>query len=289
MPRKKRTRPRRPRPWWKRPPAVFSAGLGLFVLGFLALHFSKRPKLDRNWVQYGETIPYAEVAGNTVTIHNFRDFEWAPRMPLEIEKARYLTRTVSLDELEGVWFVKEDFPNFDGFAHTLLSFEFAGGEYVCLSVEARREIGESYSGWQGLWRKYELMYLAGTERDFIGRRLFVQDADVFLYPVKIGEAESRALFLSMIERMNALREEPEFYNTLFSNCTNNLYRHAESATDVLIPVTWNTVLTGYSDKTGYEMGILPNDLPFEQNRLRYKIDPRVTSLGDPLFSEKIRE
>jgi hypothetical protein len=287
--RKKRKKTRQPRPWWKRPPAVFSAGLFLFIGVFSAAHFIKRPQLDRAWVEYAETIPHATVEGNTVTIHELRDFQWEPRMPLEIANPRYISKTVDLEKLQAVWFLKENFPNFDGFAHTFLSFEFEGNDYVCLSVEARREVGETYSGWQGLWRKYELMYLAGTERDFIGRRLYVQNADIYLYPVHIKKEDAQTLFLSMIERMNALVDRPEFYNTLFSNCTNNLYRHAESTTDVRIPVSFNTILTGYSDITGHRMGILPNELPIEEARAKYKIDPSLTSLDDPLFSEKIRE
>lgn len=287
--KRKKKRIKKPRPWYKRAPAVFTFGMVSFLVVFAFVHLSKRPQLDRPWIPYAETIPYMEREGDKITIHKFRDFRWESGPGLEIKEQNFLSKTVDLAKLEGVWFIKEDFSYYDGFAHTFLSFEFSGGDYVCISVEARREIGEEYTGWQGLWRKYELMYIAGTEKDFIGRRLFVQDADVFLYPVLISKENARDLFVSMVERMDKLREDPEFYNTLFSNCTNNLYQHAEWTTGIRIPVRWNTVLTGYSDRAGYQMGIIPNDLPFFENRLRYKIDPDLTSLDDPDFSENIRQ
>lgn len=293
MPKKRKIKktktPKKPRPWYKRAPAVFTLGLVSFVVVFAVVHLTKRPQMDRDWIPYAEVIPHADIEEDQITIHNFRDFRWESGPGLKIKEQNYLTKTVDLSKFKGVWFIKEDFSYYDGFAHTFLSFEFEGGDYVCISVEARREVGEEYTGWQGLWQKYELMFIAGTEKDFIGRRLFIQDADVFLYPVKISRENGRDLFVSMVEKMNELRQDPEFYNTLFSNCTNNLYRHAELTTGIRIPIRWNTVLTGYTDKAGYKMGIIPNDLPFYENRMHYKIDPDTTSLEDPEFSETIRE
>ena len=249
--------------------------------------FSKRPSHDREWQPFSQVLPEAVISEEGFTIKNLRDFEYHQRD--EIKTEVYLERTYRWEDLETVWFLKEDFAEFDGFAHTFLSFGFSDGEYLTLSIEARKEVGEEYSGWSGLWRQFELMYIAGTEKDFIGRRSHHSRVPVFLYPVNIPDAGGRALLLDMLERMNRIKRYPEFYNTLTSNCTNNLYRHAERSTGVKIPLSLNTLLPGYSDKTAYEMGIIPNSLPFQENRMRYRINPDRVALDDPEFSKKIRE
>ena len=41
---------------------------------------------------------------------------------------------------------------------------------MAVSVEIRKEKGESFSPWRGLLREYELMYVVGDERDVIRLR-----------------------------------------------------------------------------------------------------------------------
>lgn len=50
-------------------------------------------------------------------------------------------------------------------AHIMLSFGFAGRDYVAVSIETRKERGESYSRVAGFFKQYELVYVVGGERD----------------------------------------------------------------------------------------------------------------------------
>lgn len=261
--------------------------LFLILCAFGLWFFAKKPSHAREWQAFSAVLPVATLDEKGFTINNLRDFDYYGRD--EIKTERYLDKTYRWEDLETVWFLKEDFADFGGFAHTFLSFGFRDGDYLSLSIEARKEEGEVYSGWKGLWRTFELMYIAGTERDFIGRRSHHSRVPVFLYPVNLPPEGVRALLRDILERMNQIHERAEFYNTLSSNCTNNLYRHAKRATGVKIPVTINTLFPGYSDKAAYKMGIIPNDLPFEENRATYRIDPDRVSLHDPEFSSRIRE
>ena len=43
--------------------------------------------------------------------------------------------------------------------------------------------------------------------------------DVYVYPLRGPRENIRRLFLEYVRKMNALREHPEFYNTLTTNCT----------------------------------------------------------------------
>lgn len=41
-------------------------------------------------------------------------------------------------------------------AHTIMSWEFADGQHLAISIETRRERGEEYSALRGFFREYEL-------------------------------------------------------------------------------------------------------------------------------------
>ena len=55
-------------------------------------------------------------------------------------------------------------------AHTFLSFGFAGGDHLAISIETRKEKGEGYSTVKGFFRQYELYYVVADERDVIRLR-----------------------------------------------------------------------------------------------------------------------
>jgi hypothetical protein len=75
--------------------------------------------------------------------------------------------------------------------------------------------------------------------------------DVFVYPVLLTEAQKRDLLRRLVERTASLEAHPRFYNTLYSNCTNELAK----ATDL----KWNIafILTGLSDEYLYKKGFFP--------------------------------
>src|SRR5216110_911535 len=41
-------------------------------------------------------------------------------------------------------------------AHTMMSFGFDGDDYVCMSIETRKQKGQGYSAIKGLFRQFEL-------------------------------------------------------------------------------------------------------------------------------------
>ena len=71
---------------------------------------------------------------------------------------------VDANDLKDVWFVVDHFHSLKGLAHTYLTFEFGCGTCLSFSFETRREKGERYHPWDGLWRAYELYLLVGFER-----------------------------------------------------------------------------------------------------------------------------
>ena len=104
--------------------------------------------------------------------------------------------------------------------HTMLTFDFGAGVRLCVSIEARREHGEEYSALAGLFRRYELIYGFADERDVIRLRTQIRpDNDVYLYRPNATPEVARAMFLDYVRTANALREQPDCYHSLTTNCS----------------------------------------------------------------------
>ena len=70
-------------------------------------------------------------------------------------------------------------------AHTLVSFGFDDGQFLCVSVEARRQRWQSYSPLWGLFRSYELMFVLGDERDIVRLRTNIRREQVYMYRLRM--------------------------------------------------------------------------------------------------------
>jgi hypothetical protein len=55
-------------------------------------------------------------------------------------------------------------------AHTIASWEFGAGRHLTISIETRKQRGESYSAVRGFFRQYELYYVIADERDVVRLR-----------------------------------------------------------------------------------------------------------------------
>ena len=254
---------------------VALAILILILLPFAYVWIRERPSNARNWSSDQQLLAHAEIAGDRVTIHNVRNFTY--RSETEYEP-RYETRTYDLNKLDSVWFMVERFGTTPGIAHTLISYGF-GDEYVAISVEIRKERGESYSPWKGLLRQYELMYVVGDERDLIGLRTNYRRDVVYLYPVETTREKMRQAFVDMLQRANKLAAEPEFYNTLTSTCTTNIVRHVNTIAPKRVPFSFKVLLPAWSDRLAYELGLIPHDKPFETVQATHRIDPIAQKQG----------
>jgi hypothetical protein len=245
----------------------------------------RRPSHDRDWSPDQRLLPTATVHGDIVEIRNVRNFAYHGHDGFE---PRYETRTYDLNKLDSAWFMVERFGETPGIAHTLLSFGF-GEEFVAVSVEIRKEKGESYSPWRGLMREYELMYVIGDERDLIGLRTNQRRDEVYLYPMRTTPEKMRQAFLGILARTNDLAAKPEFYNTLTNTCTTNIVRHVNEVVPGRVPFSFKVLLPAYSDRLAYDLGLIATDQPFEQVRPAYRIDQIAQAAGvNEDFSRVIR-
>ena len=97
------------------------------------------------------------------------------------------------------------------------------------------------------------------------------------------------MFLDYLREINSLRERPEFYNTLTTNCTTNIWHHTHVNAG-RPPFSWRILVSGHVPAYLYEAGRLDTSLPFEGLRERGHINARAREAGSaPDFSQRIRE
>ncbi len=260
--------------------------IGLTILFSIYLFF-KNPANQRNWKVDFEVLPEIEIDSSEVSIRNVRNFKHVSDDSFIVD---YYNRTYALDKLESLWFVLSPFADqWRGPAHSLLSFGFSDSQFISISVEARKEVGESYSIIGGIFKKFELMYVIGDERDLLGLRTAIWDDDVFVYPIKTEKENIKKLFIDVLKRAKKLQTEPEFYNTIWSNCTTNLYDHVDKIWPGLLTGGWKLVLTGYSDELVYENNLINTELPLDKARAFFRVNKRAKKyFGLDEFSVYIR-
>lgn len=228
-------------------PAI-AAIVAILVLGSAANMLSP-PQMNRNWYPYLSHTPQVEISETGFTVSPVSD--WSYDYGVETDTTYLDSASYNFDQLRRVWFMLEPQPGSQLAAHTLLLFEFEGDRLLGLTIEARREEGEEYSAFHGQFNAFELIYIWASARDLLVRRAVMLDHEVFVYPVDITEDQSRTLLRNLLDRSQSLSHTPRYYNTIVSNCTNEL---AKAAGFHWAPAY---ILTGRSDEYLYRRGILP--------------------------------
>jgi len=271
---------------WRLSP-VRAAGAGVLLFAaVLAWWTSLAPSNERDWVPEQARSAWAEIDGPRVTLHDVRDFRYRSEEDFD---ERWYDSTFDVRELEGIDFLIVHFAEARGPAHTMVSFRFAGDRFVTFSAEVRREKGEQYGLFRGLFRQFELQYVVADERDIVQLRTNVRRNPVHLYRGRGGAEAQRAYFLDMVRRLNELHARPEFYNTLVNNCTTNLALHWEAINGRELPFDHRIVLPGYADDLAFEFGIIEPQGSLEETRRRAVITNRAQqAAGREDFSSRLR-
>jgi len=248
------------------------------ALGFLLSVFLKTPRADRDWEAGLARAPEFEPGKDASwRLDNLRAYEFSPA---GVAKEDWRSATLDPADLEEVWFFIEPFPAFKGAAHTLVSFVFGGdtNQTISISVEARKEEGEVYSGFNGMFNKFELIYSWSTEKDVLTRIAVGLDHDLYAYKLNVTPDQGREILAHFIERTNALKDRPRFYNTLTSNCTNELVKSINGAFPGALPWHYSHVLTGYSAQRLHHLGFLGDEkTPFEEVKAPALATPAIVA------------
>lgn len=244
------------------------------------------PSNARSWTPELAVLPSASIDGDRIELKNIRNINYLSDDDFVI---RHFDRTIRKSDVQSVDFVVTPFQNLPLIAHTMLSFGLSDGSYLAVSVEIRNELEEDYSALLGFVRQYELAYVIADERDLIRVRTHHRDADVYLYPSVASPQQAQQLFVSVLERLNRLGVEPEFYNTIANNCTTNIVKHVNEVQPERIRWTWRVLLPGFSPEYAYDLGLLDNRVPFEDLKASAYVNELVERhYSDPDFSRLIR-
>jgi hypothetical protein len=263
------------------------AGFAVAFAAVLLWWTSIEPSNERDWQTDVAVLPYATQQGDLLTLHNIRNFEY--RATDQDFVPRYDERTFDLRKLDEVDLIAVYWAG-DAIAHIMVSFGFAG-DHVAFSIETRKEKGEAYSSIAGFFKKYELIYVVGDERDLIRvRTSFRQPQEqVYLYRTRMNPDNGRRLFLEYVGKINQLKEQPEFYNTATTNCTTDVWSLARALSATRFPLDWRVLLSGYFPEYAYSLGSLDARIPFADLKAQSLINDKAHAAGDdPAFAEQIR-
>lgn len=267
-------------------PSMISLSI-VFIICIVILYFiSEQPSNDRDWANDQAVLPYVELTDTQATFRNIRDFTYRSTDDYD---PSYYDRTYDLDTITSVDYVVVPFGTI-GAAHTLLSFGFENGEHLAVSVEIRKEKGEEFSAWKGLLRQFEIMYVVASEEDVIKLRTHYRDNDVYLYPSAGSPETHKKLLLDIIARINELKDEPIFYNTITNTCTTNIVYHINKISDTKIPWDIRLLLPENSDVLARDLGLIDVDpsLSVEEMREAYYISTVARENTTLPFSQAIR-
>jgi len=268
------------RPVWRA-----QCGIATAIVLVAAWWFTIQPSQDRDWKPEVAVLPHAIIEGEHVTIEGVRNFDYRTETDFT---PHYETRTYDLGKLRGI----DLFANYWGsavMAHPILSFDFGDGGRVCFSIETRPVRGQSFSALGGLYRQFEIIYIAADERDVIRvRTKYRKGEEVYLYRLKFSPEQAHALFLEYIHTLNLLHGHPRWYNAITDNCTSAI-RQQRTASERW-QWDWRMLANGYGDQLLYERGAIDTSLPFSELKRRSLINERAKAAnGAPDFSARIRE
>lgn len=252
----------RKRPWRSAGLAVLAV-IVLFALSVL----TQTPRLDRKWAEHLAVMPDIQLRDDGFALGPATDWTYAPDGPVAKGTASF---DAKFADLKNLWFMVEPQPGGDYAAHTLVLFEFAGDRIIGVTVEARREADEEYDAIQGLFNKFELAYIWSTAKELLTRRAVFLKKDVFVYPLALTAEQKQGFLRSMLENTVDVSQHPRFYNTLTSNCTNELAKAAK------LDWHYSWVLTGYSTQRLFELKLIPGD-DLDAARAQAKVDAEIRS------------
>ena len=175
---------------------------------------------DTVWQKpWSRTLEAKRLADGRYELRNVRDFHYRSEHDFDVD---YRTVIVDPEQISSIDAVFSHWDNLEGIAHSMLGLNFADGTTVVISLETRLPEGVEQNGLDGFYRRYGLAMIAGTPEDLYGLRVDHRGETLYVYRLRANHEYMRRLTLSLFERAEELRKKPEYYNSLFRNCTTGL-------------------------------------------------------------------
>lgn len=252
------------------------------------LEYELRPQTNRKWSPNHARQATARIEGDRVRVFDIRNTQY--RTATEYT-TYYYDAVYRLSDVRTIDVINVPFRGLPSVAHLEISFGFADGRHLGVSVEARYEAGESYDPLGAFANQFELIYLIADERDMVRLGAEYNKNEVYLYRLKLTEQEVQTIFLDILNRANKLSNEAEFYHTIRNNCVSNIIDHINRARLGAIPKEYRTLFSGYFDHLLYDLNLIETTAPvFQQAQREALINPLIREFGNTgFFSAGIRQ
>lgn len=256
----------------------------LIVTSFL---YFKKPKHNRDWRPEQSKLPSTLLCGDKVFIKNIRNCSYESEKDFELN---YYDKEFDLKKIKSIDLVIQPFKKMPLAAHLFLSFGFEGGDYLSVSVEARRVKNKEFSAFWGLFKNFELIYIIADEGDIMRLRPLHHKDNVYIYPLKIKKKKIKKIFLDIMTKVNKIEQKSEFYNTFTNSCVTNIFKHIKEAGAIEIPKSWKFYFPSTIDKLMYDINLIRTNLRFDELRNKHLVNKRAEKYkDDPGYSAKIRK
>jgi hypothetical protein len=241
------------------------AVLGLLLAGSLLVSgtvvLAREPSLTRAWDEDVRVLSGVEVLANgVVRLTRVRDWRYTGD---GVVAKDYFAGTYDPAHVEGLWLYEQELGLGGRIAHTFLVFEFpesyGSARWLGLSVETRREVGETYSLVGGVLRDFEVTHIWANEEDLVTRRVELLDYPLTRYRVSIPGESIEAILRQFVQETAELATDPRWYNTLTTNCTSSLIGYVNEVSPGAIPWHYSFVFTGRTDGYLASLGYLDVD------------------------------
>ena len=255
----------------KRRPWASAGAVAAALIAVFAVSVGMRtPRLDRDWVENLAHMPKVDQTADGFSLNPVMNWSYKPDGPAAQDMTMFAAKFA---ELKNLYLMVEPQPGGGYAAHTLILFEFANDRIVGLTVEARLEKGETYSAFDGLFNNYELSYIWATAKDLLTRRVTFLKKEIYVYPLALTDEQKQKFLHTVLDRTISIEAKPRFYNTLTSNCTNELAKAAN------LGWHYSWILTGYSPQRLYDLKLITGP-SFEAARQNAVMTQEIASWND---------
>lgn len=267
----------------------FLAAVGAVELAVIGAFLAMTPErmfADVVWQKPWGRAPTVEFVGSRVMLHNVRDFHYRSVDDYDI---RYTDFCIDPSTVRTVDVAVSHWDGLQAIAHTMLSFGFADGRYLAVSMETRLPEGVEQGFLPGLYHQYEILMILATEEDLFKLRTDYRHEELYLYRTNATPAQARELLDYVILRADSLSRHPEFYNSITRNCTTSLGPLLR-VIDPTFEGDLRLLLNGYSDELLFELGYLKHqeEETFPELKKRRLADLYAALPSELGYSELIR-